>query len=76
MRFDASLKELQKAIKDLDKVTKKAMKSKSKAVATNQIDMFSMPMPSAPSNDVDVVGLKKQLDHAISSVETLMKESV
>jgi hypothetical protein len=74
MRFDASLKELQKAIKDLEKSSKKAVKGKSKSSSTNQIDMFSAPMP-ASSNDIDVKVLKKQLDEAISSIETVMKES-
>lgn len=71
MRFEASLKELQKAIKDLEKAGKTAASKKSKS-SVNQIDMFAMP---APSNDVDVDMLKKQLDEAISSVETLIKES-
>lgn len=71
MRFEASLKELQKAIKDLEKAGKNAASKKSKSSA-NQIDMFAMP---APSNDVDIDMLKKQLDEAISSVETLIKES-
>lgn len=73
MRFDASLKELQKAIKDLEKASKKAAKSKGKAGVTNQIDMFSSA-PS-PSNDIDVEALKSQLDDAIASVETILKES-
>ncbi len=72
MRFDASLKELQKAIKDLETASKKAAKSKGKGVSINQIDMFSAP---TPSNDIDVDGLKSQLDEAISSVETILKES-
>lgn len=72
MRFDASLKELQKAIKDLEKASKKAVKSKGKGVNINQIDMFAAP---APSNDIDVEALKSQLDDAISSVETILKES-
>ena len=74
MRFDASLKELQKAIKDLEKASKKAAKSKGNAGNINQIDMFSAPM-AAPSNDIDVDALKSQLDDAISSVETIIKES-
>ena len=73
MRFDASLKKLQKAVADLEKASKSAAQSKSKANAA-QIDMFSFA-PAAPSNDIDVETLKKQLDEAISSVETLMKES-
>jgi len=72
MRFDASLKELQKAIKDLEKSSKDAAKRKPKLTPSNQIDMFSAP---APSNDVDVKALKKQLDNAISSIETVMKEA-
>jgi Sec-independent protein translocase protein TatA len=72
MRFEASLKELQKAVKNLEKASKSAAKSKSKVTTTNQIDMFSSV---APSNDIDVKALKKQLDEAISSVETLIKES-
>jgi|GEM_PF-6025551 len=36
MRFDASLKELQKAIKDLEKASKKAAKSKGNAGNINQ----------------------------------------
>ncbi len=72
MRFDASLKELQKAIKDLEKASKKAAKSKAKASVTNQIDMFGA---ATPSNDIDIDGLKNQLDEAISSVQTLIKES-
>jgi len=75
MRFDASIKELQKAIKSLEKASKKAAKSKSKSTNTNQIDMFSMPVQSAPANDIDVKALKKKLDDAIASVETIMKES-
>jgi len=74
MRFDASLKELQKAIKDLEKASKKAAKSKGKGASINQIDMFASPAP-APSNDIDVDALKSQLDEAISSVETVLKES-
>jgi len=73
MRFDASLKELQKAIKDLEKASKKAAKSKGNAGNINQIDMFSAT--PAPSNDIDVDALKSQLDDAISSVETIIKES-
>jgi hypothetical protein len=72
MRFDASLKELQKAIKDLEKAGKDAAKKKGKATSTNQMDMFAMP---APSNDIDVQKLKSQLDDAIASVETVLKES-
>ena len=75
MRFDASLKRLQKAVEDLEKASKKVAKAKGKnSVHSNQIDMFAMPM-ATPSNDIDVEDLKKQLDAAISSVETLMKES-
>ena len=74
MRFDASLKELQKAIKDLDKASKKAVKSKGSTASVNQIDMFSSSAP-APSNDIDVDALKSQLDDAITSVETIIKES-
>jgi hypothetical protein len=73
MQFDASLKRLQKAVDNLEKASKKAVKSKG-GVNASQMDMFSMP-PPAPSNDIDVDMLKKQLDEAISSVETLMKES-
>ena len=72
MRFEASLKELQQAIKNLEKASKSAAKSKNKGASVNQIDMFSM---APASNDIDVVALKKQLDEAISSVETLIKES-
>ena len=72
MRFEASLKELQKAVKDLEKASKTASKKKGKSASTNQIDMFGM---SAPANDIDVNTLKKQLDDAISSMETLIKES-
>lgn len=72
MRFESSLKELQKAIKDLEKASKKAAKSKSKASVSNQIDMFGTV---TPSNDIDIDGLKNQLDEAISSVKTLIKES-
>ena len=67
MRFDASLKELQKAVKDLEKASKTTAKKKGKFTNTNQIDMFGM---SAPANDIDVKALKKQLDEAISSMET------
>ena len=72
MRFESSLKELQKAIKDLEKASKKVAKSKAKASVTNQIDMFGA---APPSNDIDIDGLKNQLDEAISSVQTLIKES-
>ena len=72
MRFEASLKELQKAVKDLEKASKSTAKKKGKAVNTNQIDMFGM---AQPANDIDVKALKKQLDEAISSMETLIKES-
>ena len=72
MRFEASLKELQKAIKDLEKASKNAAKGKSKSGVSNQIDLFAAP---APSNDIDIKSLKNQLDEAISSVETLLKES-
>ena len=72
MRFDASLKELQKAIKDLEKAGKEAAKKRGKATSTNQMDMFAMPVPS---NDIDVDTLKKQLDDAIASVETVLKEA-
>lgn len=74
MRFEASLKQLQKAIKDLEKQSKKVAKKSAKVVNTNQIDMFAGSAPQA-SNDIDVQELKKQLDEAISSVETLIKES-
>ncbi|PCI01931.1 MAG: hypothetical protein COB76_00040 [Alphaproteobacteria bacterium] len=75
MRFDASLKRLQKAVSGLEKASKKAAKSKAGAsVNTNQIDMFGGGAPQA-SNDFDVKELKNQLDEAISSVETLIKES-
>lgn len=70
MRFDASLKELQKAVKDLEKVSKSTAKKKGKTSHINQIDMFA-----APANDIDIKTLKKQLDEAISSMETLIKES-
>lgn len=70
MRFDASLKELQKAVKDLEKVSKSTAKKKGKTSNFNQIDMFA-----APANDIDIKTLKKQLDEAISSMETLIKES-
>jgi hypothetical protein len=72
MRFEASVKELQKAIKDLEKASKNAAKKQPKAKATNQMDMFSF---GAPSNDIDVDTLKKQLDDAIQSVETVLKEA-
>ena len=72
MRFDASLKELQSAVKELEKASKNAAKKKGKSVHTNQIDMFAM---AVPANDIDVKALKKQLDEAISSMETLIKES-
>ena len=72
MRFDASLKELQQAIKNLETASKKAAKSKGKNASVNQIDMFAMP---APSNDIDIDKLKSQLDDAIQSVETILKES-
>lgn len=72
MRFDASLKELQKAVKDLEKASKATAKKKGRATSTNQIDMFAAP---APANDIDVKALKKQLDEAISSMETIIKES-
>jgi len=61
----------------LEKTSKKVAKGKAKANSTNQIDMFAMgnaPTPT-PSNDIDVEALKSQLDEAISSVETLLKES-
>lgn len=75
MRFDASLKRLQKAVSDLEKASKNAAK-KNKNVNSAQIDMFASPVFSnAPSNDIDVKHLKKQLDDAISSMETLLKES-
>ena len=72
MRFEASLKELQKAVKDLEKASKTTAKKKGKATNTNQIDMFGM---AQPANDIDVKALKEQLDEAISSMETLIKES-
>ena len=72
MRFDASLKRLQKAVENLEKASKNAAKKKSNNALAGQIDMFAAPMPS---NDIDVSSLKKQLDEAISSVETLLKES-
>ena len=72
MRFEASLKDLQKAVKDLEKASKKAAKKKAKVTTTNQIDMFAAP---APSNDVNIDALKEQLDVAISSIETLIQES-
>ena len=73
MQFEASLKELQQAIKDLEKVSKNAAKKGKKSSAgVAQIDMFAGP---APANDIDVDALKAQLDEAISSVETLLKES-
>lgn len=75
MRFEASLRELQKAIKDLEKTSKKVAKGKGKGASINQIDMFAAPAPAAPSNDIDVDALKAQLDEAISSVETVLKES-
>lgn len=74
MRFDASLKRLQKAVENLEKASKQAVKTKKSGANANQIDMFAMPM-AQPSNDIDVKQLKKQLDEAISSVETLIKES-
>ena len=74
MKFDASVKELQKAIKDLEKASKKAAKQKMpKVTSTNQIDMFAVA--PAPSNDIDAAALKKQIDVAISSIETLIKQS-
>jgi len=72
MRFESSLNQLQKAIKDFEKSSKKAAKKKMAAVSNNQIDMFAAPVPS---NDVDVDMLKKQLDEAISSIENVMKEA-
>ena len=72
MRFEASLKELQKAVKDLEKASKTTAKKKGKAFNSNQIDMFGM---YTPANDLDVKALKKQLDEAIFSMETLIKES-
>lgn len=72
MRFESSLKQLQKAIKDLEKSSKKAAKKQMASVSNNQIDMFAAPVPS---NDVDVDVLKKQLDEAISSIENVMKEA-
>ena len=72
MRFEASLKELQKAVKDLEKASKNTVKKKGKMINANQIDMFSF---GQPANDIDVEALKKQLDEAISSMETLLKES-
>lgn len=74
MRFDASLKRLQQAVQDLEKASKKAASSRKNTTQAGQIDMFAAPMLE-PSNDIDVETLKKQLDNAISSVETLMKES-
>jgi exonuclease VII small subunit len=73
MRFEASLKELQKAVKELEKAGK-SVKKKQKNVSTNQIDMFGLSAPSTnAANDLDVKSLKKQLDEAISSMETLIK---
>jgi hypothetical protein len=72
MRFEASLKELQSAVKDLEKVNKKAASKKGKGASINQMDMFAA-VP--PANDIDVDALKKQLDDAITSMETLIKES-
>jgi len=76
MRFEASVKDLQKAIKDLEKASKQAVKKQSRsAKSSNQIDMFAAPPAQAPSNDIDVDALKLQLDQAIHSVETILKES-
>ena len=72
MRFEASLKELQAAVKELEKASKQAAKKKGKGASINQMDMFAAP---APSNDIDVKAMKKQLAEAISSMETLIKES-
>jgi len=75
MHFDASLKRLQDAVKNLEKASKTAAKKKN-AVASSQIDMFAAPVTtSSASNDIDVKALKHQLDEAISSVETILKES-
>jgi Sec-independent protein translocase protein TatA len=74
MRFDASLKRLQKAVSDLEKTSKKLAKSK-KSSNNNQIDMFAAPVAQhSPSNDIDIDQLKQQLDDAIESVENVLKE--
>ncbi len=72
MRFENSLKDLQKAIKDLEKASTKVAKSKKTTANTNQIDMFAL---ASPANDIDVKALKNQLDEAILSMKTLIKES-
>lgn len=77
MHFDASLKRLQGAVKKLEKASKSAAK-KNSSVSSAQIDMFAAPAPApstSASNDIDVKALKHQLDEAISSVETILKES-
>jgi hypothetical protein len=76
MHFDASLKRLQNAVKNLEKASKSAAKKKS-SISSAQIDMFSAPAPACTnaSNDIDVKALKHQLDEEISSVETILKES-
>lgn len=72
MRFEASLKDLQQAIKTLEKNVSKSRAKKS-TVMTNQIDMFADP--KSPANDLDIEMLKKQLDAAIDSVESLVKQA-
>lgn len=75
MRFDASLKRLQDAVKELEKASKAAAKKKS-GVLANQQDLFGGFAPQTSDNDnVDFSALKNQLDQAINSVETLLKES-
>jgi|GEM_PF-1774394 len=75
MRFDASLRRLQDAVKELETASKAAAKKRSNSL-TNQQDLFSGFVTQASDNDnIDFSALKNQLDEAISSVETLLQES-
>lgn len=73
MRFDASLQRLQKAVQELEKASKNRKKRGNELAG--QIDLFAAPVAAASNGNVDVSSLKNQLDEAISSVKTLLKES-
>lgn len=75
MRFDASLKRLQTAVKELEKTSRAAAKKKGGGLAGQQ-DLFSGFAAKPSDNDnIDFSALKNQMDEAIVSVETLLKES-
>lgn len=75
MRFDASLKRLQEAVKELEKTSKAAAKKKGGGLS-NQQDLFGGGHVAASDNDnIDFSAITEQLDNAITSVETLLKES-